>query len=116
MRTRITLGLLLLAYSSYSQTKPKDLIGVWTTCNDDSLYYKADTLILYQDINHRTYQQKPCCYEVNWKVTSAKKLKVQNLFSCTEPGRIQTIDGKSTFKILGKKDQTIVLKRNGKTV
>lgn len=117
MRTLIiVLTFIGMANSCYSQVTSKDMIGLWTTCNDDSIYYRADTLTLYQDINRRTYQASPCCYEINWDIISSKKIKVKSLFACTEPGRVQTENGKETFNLSKEPHQIITIKRSGKVI
>ena len=117
MRTLlVVLTFISMVGSSYSQVTSKDMIGLWATCNVDSIYYIADTLTLYQDINRRTHLVNPCCYEINWDISSSKKLIVKNLLACTEPGRIQTINGKETFKLSKGIHQILTIKRSGKVI
>ena len=108
--------LLAIPFLGNAQLKGKDLVGTWTTCNDDSVYFKSDTVILYQDINHRSKQENPCCYNINWNVKSKRKIKIENLFACTEPGRIRTHEGRETFKVLKGASQKIQIKRSGREI
>lgn len=100
----------------YSQVNSSDITGLWTTCNEDGLYYKSDTITFYQDINHRTYQEDPCCNDVNWLIGKRGKLRVEELFLCTEPGRIKYRNEKETIKLTCKKVQKITLKRRGRKI
>ncbi len=56
--------LLLLSTSGFGQIRKKDLIGEWQTKNDDSLYYKKDTITLFENINY-LYDTKTC-YLIRW--------------------------------------------------
>jgi hypothetical protein len=38
--------------------------GEWTICNQDSAYFKADTIKIYSNINY-FYQQSNCCNFIN---------------------------------------------------
>ena len=110
MRIAITAILFICVGQSFAQVKSSDLLGKWTTCNKDSLYYKSEMVVLYQDANYSV--QSDCCYYVNWEISSKKKISLQSLFACTEPGRISKSDLQETFKIVDCKDgQMIVLKR-----
>lgn len=115
MRVFILVFLVMVTSLVYGQVSSRALIGLWTTCNEDSLYYESDTIIFYQDVNHRTYQENPCCYNVNWQVGKRGKLRMEELFSCTEPGRIKYGNEKETIKLTGKKEQIVTLKRGGRT-
>jgi hypothetical protein len=116
MRNLIFTLVMISIGTAHGQVKLKDLEGAWTACNDDSLYYKSDTVTLYNDINHRTYQDKPCCHNVNWQMTARGKLRIEELFACTEPGRIKHSNEKESIKLTGKKEQVITLKRGRKVI
>lgn len=104
--------LLIITPELYSQIKCSDLKGSWTTCNKDSLYYKSDTLTMYQDANYAVHAE--CCYYVNWKIGNGKKIKLEDAFLCTEPGRLSSVNQKETFRLNRKDDrQLITLKRDG---
>ncbi|WP_282126560.1 hypothetical protein [Marinifilum flexuosum] len=80
--------------------------------NDDSLYYKKDTITLFEDINH-LYNAKTCSL-IRWTLNK-RTFKISNVYRCTEPGRISAFTDKEKISI-GKTDygQVISLKRNGK--
>jgi hypothetical protein len=100
----------LFSSSLLAQIKSSDLIGEWTTCNEDSLYYTLETVELHQDANYNI--QTKCCHYLNWKITSKKSIKIEELFTCTEPGRLSSSNLKETFKVVKCADgQMIVLKR-----
>ena len=112
MKEGLTLLLVFSACAVFCQIKSKDLIGSWITSNEDSLYHKASELILYQDINYT--RDRDDCYYVNWKISSRKNLKIESLFSCTEPGRVSSSTDNETFDLKCENDkQIIVLKRKG---
>lgn len=97
MKAFLTTIFLLVTFPLFSQIKANDLNGKWTACNKDSLYYKSDTVVLYQDANYTV--QSGCCSYVNWNVTSKKNIKIENAFLCTEPGRLSSSNDKEIFKL-----------------
>jgi hypothetical protein len=113
IRTFIIVIFLVVSFPLFGQVKSKDLVGEWTTCSRDSLYYKSDTVIMYQDANYQINSN--CCNYVNWKIPSRRQIKIEDAFLCTEPGRLSTNSEKETFKLYKVDDrQTIIIKR-GKT-
>lgn len=110
IRLGIVLILFLFSSSLLAQIKPSELIGEWTICNEDSLYYKSETIELHQDANYNI--QNKCCHYLNWKITSKKSIKIEDSFACTEPGRLSSSNLKETFKVVNYNDgQMIILKR-----
>ena len=108
----IVFYLLIITTPLFSQIKCSDLKGDWTTCNKDSLYYKSDTLTMYQDANYTV--QSGCCHYVNWKITSKKNIKIENAFLCTEPGRLSSSNDKEVFKLSKTQGQQVItIKRSG---
>lgn len=110
--TKLLITMVLCLFSSvlFAQIKPSELIGDWTTCNEDSLYYKSETIELHQDANYSV--QNKCCHSVNWKITSKREMKIEDSFSCTEPGRLSSSNARETFKVTKCDDgQMITLKR-----
>lgn len=95
---RITyiLVLLLFCYTGYGQIKRCDLYGEWQTKNDDSLYYQADTIRLYKDINH-FYNTKTC--HLIWWTIDKKTFKISNIFTCTEPGKVSAFRDKEKLRL-----------------
>ncbi len=111
----VTIALSLITIPLFSQTKAKDLDGKWIACNKDSLYYKSDTVTMYQDVNYTI--KSNCCYYVNWNITSKKDIKIENAFLCTEPGRVSSFNGQEVFKLSkGGQRQLITIKRSGKEI
>lgn len=95
--------------SSYSQVQFKDLKGLWTSCNYDSSFFKLDTIKFHQDPNFSL--SNDCCYSINWEIRSGRKIKLKELYSCTEPGRVSELDEQN--RIILKKDdgrQILVIK------
>lgn len=111
----ILLGLLVFSGTIYSQIKSRDLIGTWIACNDDNSFYRIDTIILSQDLN---YQVKTnCCNFIKWNITSNHKIKIEELFICTEPGRISSLDQKERYSLRRLKGKQIVtIKRNNEHI
>lgn len=114
MKLVITAILFICVSPLSAQIKSANLLGEWTACNKDSLYHRSETVVLYQDANY--YVQAKCCHYVNWKIRSKKKMRIENSFVCTEPGRVNSSTLKETYKVVNCEDgQMIVLKR-GKAV
>jgi hypothetical protein len=110
MKAFLTAIFLLVTVPLFSQIKANDLNGKWTACNKDSLYYKSDTVVMYQDANYTV--QSGCCSYVNWNITSKKKIKIENAFLCTEPGRLSSFNEREIFKLIREHGrQLITLKR-----
>ena len=115
MKRLLLIIFLSVTYQLSAQVTPKSLVGEWTTSNSDSSYYKNDTIELHQDI---TYNNQPnCCDYVTWRVNSKKSLFIENLFNCTEPGRVKRSADKETFSIKNANGQQVIeIKRGGKKV
>lgn len=72
------------------------LLGEWTANNKDSLYYKSDSVVFYQDINH--FYDGSTCDIVVLRV-SKTDFKFVNTYLCTEPGRERWLTGKHRLKL-----------------
>jgi hypothetical protein len=113
MKYIIIIVLTFLVGKAQCQINKGDLKGKWTMCNENDLYNTADTIILYQDINYQ-YSVKGCCHFINWIIKS-KNIEIENLFACSEPGRVTKRNGKQTIKLIkANHDQIIVVCENGK--
>lgn len=100
---------------SYSQIKPQDLVGKWIICDDNNLYSKLDSILLIQDINHQVYSDESCCNYINWNIMTRSKIRIENLYACSEPGKISWVSSRDSFKLVRKqKKQIIIIKRNRK--
>jgi hypothetical protein len=62
--------LFVITFSVSGQIKMNDLIGDWNATNKDSLYFKSDTVTLYNDVNFR-YGVEGCQF-IEWKSQSEK--------------------------------------------
>jgi len=115
MKGFLIIILAVLTIPVLGQIKSENLKGEWTACNKDSLYYKSEKLVLYQDANY--YVEAKCCYYVKWQISSKKKIRLENSFTCTEPGRVNSSNAKESFRLVDcEGGQMIVLKRDGKEV
>jgi hypothetical protein len=56
----------------------------WETCNDDSSYFKTDTIKLYNA--YGTFvKTTECCQSVNWTFHNARSFQLGELAVCQEP-------------------------------
>lgn|SRR5690606_20422250 len=104
---------LFAATPLFSQIKLSDLSGEWTTCNKDGLYYKSDTIVMYQDANYAV--NADCCYYVNWTIRNKKNIKIEDAFLCTEPGRLSSFEEKETLKLRRRANQQLIIIKRGNT-
>lgn len=105
--------LIIFPNLSIGQINKEDINGVWITCNNDSLFYKSDTVKFYHDINYQ--YEANCCHYVIWKIEKSKKMTIENSFICTEPGRNEYLNFKERIKIVKKNSkQVLIVKRDGK--
>jgi hypothetical protein len=58
--------------------------GAWTICNQDSAFFKADTIKLFDNINY-FYQKSSCCQFIDWTFYEKKRFAQSNLQICEEP-------------------------------
>ena len=113
MRIIITqiLILTIISINAIGQISSNDLNGDWTINNNDSSYYKSDTIRLYQDINYQ-YEIKTCSI-IEWK-KDKRKFSIHFINICSEPGRAMTNNEKETIKLISKsKNQIIEIRRGG---
>ncbi|WP_162555743.1 hypothetical protein [Reichenbachiella versicolor] len=89
----------------------RQLFGEWKANNQDSTYYKNDTITLFLDVNHKF--QTNTCKLVQWRI-GKKSFKKVNSFICTEPGRLNSSVRNEKLKLKNTDfGQTIVLSRQG---
>ena len=86
-----------LSLSVSGQIRKSDLVGEWQTNNDDSLYYRTDTINLFKDINH--FYNTDTRQLIRWTINK-RYSKIQDLF-ITEPTRASV--SKDLFKLKLKK-------------
>jgi hypothetical protein len=58
--------------------------GEWTICNQDSAFFKDDTIRLYSNINY-FYQISKCCNFINWTFYEKKAFVQSTSQICKEP-------------------------------
>ncbi|QNF33372.1 hypothetical protein HUW51_11810 [Adhaeribacter swui] len=107
----VTSILLLLSLTLFGQATRKNLVGEWTTNNKDSLYFKNDTVQLYQDVNYR-YGLETCSL-IEWKF-EPKKFRVLHLFTCSEPGTVNYSSPREKLKLKKRgRQQILEIKKGG---
>ena len=74
---------------------------VWTICNQDSAFFKADTIKLYSEINY-FYQFSSCCHFIQWTFYKKHAFIQSSLQICNEPssGSITTLNDYFNIKLL----------------
>jgi len=111
MKRIFNISILLLCYTvATGQINRKDIVGDWETNNHDSLYYKADTILLYNSLNHLF--PKETCNIVKWSI-SKRSFKIENVSICSEAGLISEHTNEEKLQLY-KSDfgRIIKLKRN----
>jgi len=64
----------------------KDDIGisdVWVACNKDNVYYRNDTIQLFNNINNMYHSG--CCLHVEWKMDGRARMDLSRVQICHEP-------------------------------
>ena len=56
----------------------------WVICNQDSSFFKSDTLRLYSNINY-FYQKSDCCKLIRWDFYKKNAFTFSDLQVCKEP-------------------------------
>lgn len=103
--------LLNLSSSGFGQMKKNDLIGEWQSKNDDSLYYRNDTIRLFENVNH--FYESNTCYIIRW-IVSKRSFKINNVYTCTEPGSVSAYTAKENLRLTNTDfGQIITLERSG---
>jgi hypothetical protein len=80
---------------AYGQIRSVDLQGEWFTNNDDSLYFKSDTIELFSRTNY--FQKFTTCHIIKW-IVNKHNFHFESVNRCAEPGIIivtQYIDQES---------------------
>jgi hypothetical protein len=78
--------------------KPDEEKTEWLICNQDSSFFKSDTLRLYSSINY-FYQKSDCCKLVEWNFYKANAFTRSSLQVCTEPPIGSVLTENDYFKI-----------------
>jgi hypothetical protein len=85
----LTLALLLflpgLPVFVSGQIRSGDLVGEWFANNDDSLYFKSDTIDLFSGTNY--FQKFTTCRIIIW-IVNKQNFDLESLNTCNEPGII----------------------------
>jgi len=116
MRNRLIQILIFSIFSinAIGQIDLNDLNGEWTVNNNDSSYFKSDTIRLYQDINY-LYEIKTCSI-IEWK-KDRRKFSIHYIKTCSEPMRAMKYNEKETIRLKYKNENQIIeLRRSGKII
>jgi hypothetical protein len=87
--------LLGLSLNGYGQIRKVDLQGEWFTNNEDSLYFRSDTIELFSRTNY--FQKFTTCHIIKW-IVSKHNFHFESVNRCAEPGIVivtQYIDEES---------------------
>ena len=80
--------MILISTNLFGQVKLKDLQGYWVCPNQDSAYFKKDTLILVQFQSSNFKEENKFLYEhcefYNWEIKK-KELQIHEKQFCKEP-------------------------------
>ncbi len=79
----------------------------WETCNDDSAYYKNDTIRLYYR-NTTCLNQGKCCEKIDWVFFNSISFGLSNTSLCQEPPISSAIGTDDIYKIKIKKFDKIL--------
>ena len=74
----------------------------WETCNDDSSYYKNDTIKLYYR-NTTCLNQERCCERIDWTFFNGNSFGLSNTSLCQEPPLSTAIGPDNRYKVKIKK-------------
>ena len=120
-----TLVIILLInnlYSQLNQTSKKELKIIikegfnnstfnsftWNTCNEDSLYFFADTIKFY-DGNNYFNQIEHCCQFVEWQIFKGKSIRRQESQICNEPPSVSVATYYSfKYKVIVKNKRVLI--------
>lgn len=100
----------------FTQSSEDDIgiTDVWKASNEDSAYYKNDTIQLFNSINARVG-----CWSVEWKMDKRLRMDLSRVRHCHEPP-MQSLDFKDQNLSIRVSDATrlprIALRGNGKDV
>lgn len=75
----------------------------WIACNQDSIYFKNDTIVLYNNSNY-VYYSNGCCNFINWNFINKKVTYWTNSQICREPptSSVMKLDEIMELKFLDK--------------
>lgn len=102
-----------LNVNGYGQIRNVDLQGEWFTNNEDSLYFKSDTIELFSRTNY--FQKLTTCHIIRWLVNK-HNFHFESVNRCVEPGIVivaQYIDEESLFLNRNASKQYIEYYRGG---
>ena len=79
----------------------------WETCNDDSAYYKNDTIKLYYR-NTTCLKKERCCERIDWTFFKGKSFGISNISLCQKTPSFTAIGPDDRYKINIKKADTFI--------
>jgi len=62
------------------------LTNLWIACNDDSSYFKSDTVRLFNHVNYY-YHSNGCCKFIKWEFQKSLTITFTESRMCVEPPR-----------------------------
>lgn len=78
--------------------------NAWTICNQDSSFFKSDTIRIYSNINY-FYQKGACCKFIQWTFYKKNAFVQSDLQVCIEPSSSSILNKYYTIEFLsGKKE------------
>lgn len=79
----------------------------WTICNQDSAFYKADTIRLYSNVNY-FYQKSSCCNFIDWTFFQKNTFSQKTSQVCKEPATTSVISDREKYVIILTTDKNIL--------
>jgi hypothetical protein len=97
--------------SSIDQESKKSISagnGAWIICNQDSSFFKADTLRVYNNVNY-FYQLSSCCKFIGWTFYNKNSFIQSDLQICNEPASSSIKNYSYQISIFSEKQKTYML-------
>ena len=103
-----------LNVTAFGQIRNIDLEGEWFTNNDDSLYFKSDTIELFSGTNY--FQKVTTCKVIRW-IVKKNDFDLESVNTCTETGLVtEYLDSESLQITKNASKQYIEYFRGGKKI
>jgi hypothetical protein len=100
--------------TSLAQVRNIDLEGEWFTNNDDSLYFKSDTIELFSGTNY--FQKVTTCKVIRW-IVKKNDFDLESVNTCTGTGIVtEYLDAESIELTKKASIQNIEYFRGGKRI
>lgn len=102
-------------FKQVSKTDSQSIYNTWYICNDDSSFFKKDTISLYDNINS-ILQPKICCDFIKWTFYKENYFLQSSLHNCTYPSSETKKEYYSTNILLRKKKVIFIVYDNTKKI